>query len=81
MLRTTMLDVVVDVGELAWTLLVSLQDLCQIKEATLPGHLCRGEHVDVPEIESLPGSWTVQQGAGELLQTVGGGEVEQSGEL
>ena len=39
------------------------------------------EHVDVPQDESLSGTWTVQESTGELLQAVTRGEVKKSWEL
>ena len=76
-----MFDVVVDVGELTRALLMCLQDLSKVKEATFSGHLGRRQHVDVPQDESLPSTWTVQESTGELLQTVTRGEVKKSWEL
>ena len=76
-----MLDVVIDVGELTRALLMCLQDLSKVKEATFPGHLGRCQHVDVPQDESLSGTWTVQESTGELLQAVTRGEVKKSWEL
>ena len=74
-----MLDVVIYVGELTWALLMRLQDLSKVKEATVPGHLGRCEHVHVPQDKSLPGPWTVQECAGELFQAMARGEVEKGG--
>ena len=62
-----MLDVVVYVGELARTLLMRLQDLSKVKEAIVPCHLSRREHVDVPQDKSLPGPGTVEECTGELF--------------
>ena len=76
-----MLDVVVDVGELTRALLMGLQDLSKVEEATIPGHLGRRQHVDVPQDESLSGTWTVQESTGELLQAVTRGEVKKCWEL
>ena len=76
-----MLDIVVYVGELTRTLLMCLQDLSKVKEATVPGHLGRREHVDVPQDKSLPGPRTVQECTGELLQAMSRGEMEKGGEL
>ena len=76
-----MLDVVVDVRELTRALLMCLQDLSKVKEATFSGHLGRCQHVDVPQDESLPGTWTVQESTGELFQAVTRGEVKKSWEL
>ena len=76
-----MLDIVVYVRELTRTLLMCLQDLSKVKEATVPGHLGRREHVDVPQDKSLPGPRTVQECTGELFQAMSRGEMEKGGEL
>ena len=76
-----MLDIVVYVGELTRTLLMRLQDLSKVKEATVSGHLGRREHVDVPQDESLPGPRTVQECTSELFQAVARGEMEKGGIL
>ena len=76
-----MLDIVVYVGELTRTLLMCLQDLSKVKEATVPGHLGRCEHVDVPQDKSLPGPRTVQECTGELFQAMSRGEMEKGGVL
>ena len=74
-----MLDVVIYVGELTRALLMSLQDLGKVKEATVPGHLSRCEHVHVPQDKSLPGPWTVQECTSELFQAMARGEMEKGG--
>ena len=76
-----MLDIVVYVGELTRTLLMRLQDLSKVKEATVPGHLGRGEHIDVPQDKSLPGPGTVQECTSELFQAMARGEMEKGGIL
>ena len=63
-----MLDVVIYVGELTRALLMRLQDLGKVKEATVSGHLGRCEHVHVSQDKSLPGPWTVQECTSELFQ-------------
>ena len=76
-----MFDVVIDVGELTRALLMCLQDLSKVKEATFSGHLSRRQHVDVPQDESLSSTWTVQESTGELFQAVTRGEVKKRWEL
>ena len=50
---------------------MGLQDLSQVKEAVVAGHLGGGQLVAVAKGDSLSSSWAVQQGTGELLQTMG----------
>ena len=76
-----MLDVVIDVGELTRALLMGLQDLSKVEEATISGHLGRCQHVDVPQDESLSSTWTVQESTGELFKAVTRGEVKKCWEL
>ena len=62
-------------------MLVSLEDLRQLDEASLPGDGGGGGVVVVPDGQGGPGPGAVQQGAGEPLQAVGRAEVEQGGQL
>ena len=69
------LDKVVDVGELGGVVLVGREDLHQVKEPALLGEGGGRGSVDVADGEGVSRPRTVQQGAGQFLQTMGGAEV------